>query len=107
VASLETDETAVLHELALVADAHAKGGLFVRWESAWFHQDNDGYDPGRPVEDFWQHNVWLGWRLPRRPAEFRVGVANLTGTDYRLNPLNASAVLPRGRAFVASVRLNF
>ena len=55
----------------------------------------------------WQHNLMLGWRFARRHAEARLSLLNLTDTDYRLNPLNLMAELPRGRALVASLRLNF
>jgi hypothetical protein len=36
-------------------------------------------------DDFWQHNVWSGYRFPRRRAELRLGVLNLADQDYRLN----------------------
>jgi len=47
-----------------------------------------------PDEDFWQFNVFAGYRFARRRAELLVGGLNLTGQDYRLNPVTLYAELP-------------
>ncbi|MBI3881305.1 MAG: FecR domain-containing protein [Verrucomicrobia bacterium] len=104
---LQQDERAVLHQLSLTANFHHRCGIFAQWESAWYHQRNTGYTPALAGDDFWQHNFFVGYRFPRRAAEVRVGVLNLNGTDYRLNPLNLHSPLPRERTFTASFRLNF
>ena len=36
-----------------------------------------------------------------------VGVLNVAGQDYRLNPLTPYVDLPREREFVARLRINF
>ena len=100
---LERDERATLQQLSLSANFHHRSGVFAQWESGWYHQNNSAY----PDADFWQHNLSVGYRLPRRAAEIRFGVLNLFDTDYRLNPLNRHADLPRARMFVTSLRLNF
>ena len=105
--SLEQRERSLLHQVGVFLNYQHASGFFGQWESSWYHQHNSGYNPGRPGDDFWQHNVWLGYRFPRRRAELRAGLLNLADTDYRLNPLNYSLPLPRGRTAVASVRLNF
>ena len=104
---LEQHERAVLHQVSLALNFNHPSGVFASWESAWYHQNNFGYTPGRAAEDLWQHNLMVGWRFARRHAEIRAGILNLTDEDYRLNPLNLMADLPRGRTFVASLRLNF
>lgn len=104
--SIEQRERSVLHELALFGNFHHRSGVFARWESTWYRQSNRGYTPDRPGDNFWQHNVWLGYRLPRRALEVQFGLLNLTGDDYRLNPLNLYAPLPRERTFVARLRWN-
>ncbi len=104
---LEQNDKAVLHQVALAANFNHPSGVFAQWESDWYHQSNSGYTPALAGDDFWQHNVAIGYRFPRRHAELRVGVLNLLDTDYRLNPLNLHAELPRGRTIVASLRLNF
>jgi outer membrane receptor protein involved in Fe transport len=73
----------------------------------WYHQANYEQDSGLPTADFWHHNLLAGYRFPRRSAEITLGLLNLFDTDYRLNPLNLHPDLPRGRTFVASLRLNF
>ena len=104
---LESDTRATLQQLSLTANFHHRCGAFAQWETAWYHQDNSGFSPPLPGDDFWQQNVMVGYRLPRRQAEVRLGVLNLFDTDYHLNPLNLHADLPRGRMFTASLRLNF
>ena len=104
---LESNERATLQKLSLTANFYHRCGAFAQWETAWYHQDNSGFNPSTPGDDFWQHNVTVGYRFPRRHAEVRVGVLNLLDTDYRLNPLNLHGDLPRGRTLVASLRLNF
>ena len=104
---LEQRNRAVLHQVSLALNFNHPSGVFAQWESSWYHQDNFGYTPALPDADFWQHNLMLGYRFPRRHAELRAGVVNLFDTDYRLNPLNLHAELPRTRMFVGSLRLNF
>ena len=102
------DNTAVLNQVALQLNFSHPCGVFGQWDSSWYNQDNFGYSTQpMPGADFWQHNVMLGYRFAHRHAEVRVGVLNLLNTDYRLNPLNLYAELPRSRMFVASLRLNF
>jgi len=104
---LEASDRATLHQLSLTANFHHRSGVFAQWESAWYHQSNAGYTLGLAAEDFWQHNLLVGYRFPRRQAEIQLGCLNLFGTDYRLNPLNLHADRPRSRLFTASLRLNF
>jgi len=103
----EQNNRATLHQASLDANVNLPCGFFAQWESDWYHQDNSGYSPSLPGSDFWQHNIFTGYRFPRRYAEIRLGLLNLSNTDYRLNPLNLHVDLPRGRAFTASLRLNF
>ncbi len=100
---LEGEEQATLQQLALTLNFQHRSGVFAQWTSACYHQNNSAY----PDEAFWQHNLMMGYRFPRRSAEIRFGVLNLFETDYRLNPLNLHAELPRTRMFVTSLRLNF
>jgi outer membrane receptor protein involved in Fe transport len=71
---------------------------------------NDGYNgyiPALKDDSFWQHNVSVGYRFARRRVEIRVGMLNLADEDYRLNPLNLTARLPRERTFYSSLQFNF
>jgi hypothetical protein len=106
-AQVEQNEKALLHQVSLMGNYFSHTGFFAQWESLWYRQSNEGYSPARPQTDFWQHNIFAGYRFPRRYAEMRLGLLNLTGQDYRLNPLNLYSNLPRERTFVATLRLNF
>ena len=107
VSLLNQDERAVLQHGQLFVLFNHPSGFFAEWSSDWFHQDNHGYSPTLPGDDFWQHNIFAGYVFPHRRAELRLGILNLTDHDYRLNPLNLQSELPRHRTFTASVRINF
>jgi len=106
-AQLEQDNRATLNQVLLAANFNHPSGVFAQWESVWYQQSSSGYNPALPGDDFWQHNIFVGYRFPRRYAEIRLGVLNLANTDYRLNPLNLYPELPRSRTFTASLQLNF
>ena len=63
--------------------------------------------PDLPGDDFWQFNLYAGYRFPRLRGAVTVGVLNLGGEDYHLNPLTPYNELPHERVFVARLRLNF
>jgi len=98
---------ATLNQVSLFAIFNHHTGFFSQFESLWFSQNNRGYAHNIPGDDFWQFNVFAGYRFPRRWVEITVGVQNLTDQDYHLNPLNLLAELPRGRTFFASLRFSF
>ena len=101
------NERALLGHLQLHIIFNHATGWFAEWDSDYFRQDNVGYIPDIPGDSFWQHNVFAGYRFPRRRAEIRLGLLNLTDQHYRLNPLNLQNELPRVRTFTASMKLNF
>ncbi|HZM02421.1 MAG TPA: TonB-dependent receptor [Candidatus Saccharimonadales bacterium] len=105
--ALDSDNTANLQQITLFAALNHSSGFFVRLESQWYHQDNFNYTPAEPPEDIWQHNILVGCRLRRQHGEIAVGVLNLTGGDYNLNPLNLYVELPRERVFTARLKFNF
>jgi len=102
-----TDVSATLHQLSLFSLFNHPSGWFSSFESAWWAQGNRHYEPALAGDDFWQFNAFVGYRFPRRRAELSLGLLNLTDRDYRLNPLNLTAELPRGRTLVTSFRFNF
>ena len=104
---LGQNERGVLQHVQLFLRFNHPTGFFAEWSSDWFHQDNHGYAPGLVAADFWQHNAYAGFVFPHRRAEVRVGLLNLADQNYRLNPLNLQADLPRGRTFTTSLRINF
>ncbi len=118
-----------LHELSLYALFNHPTGFFARAEANWYQQENDEFITGATLgapdalgishaqfhtrnaglagEDFWQFNVLAGFRFYRNQCEVSAGVLNITGEDYRLNPLNPYTELVRDRTFVVRCRVNF
>ena len=102
----DTHVSSDLHQSTLFALFNHPSGFFFRAEAQWFHQQNSGYSPQRPGADFFQGNIFLGWRLKRQQAEIGAGVLNVGGGDYRLSPLTPYAELPRERVFVTQLKIN-
>ena len=103
----QADQSALLQQLTLTLGFNHRSGFFAEWLSHWTAQDNSGYTPGLAGADFWQHDIVAGYRFLHRRAEVRVGLLNLTDQDYRLNPLNLTADLPRHRTFMVAAKFNF
>src|SRR6478752_1778259 len=57
---------ATLNQLSLAANMNLPCGFFAQWQSDWYHQNNAGYTPSLADSDFWQHNIFAGYRFPRR-----------------------------------------
>jgi Tfp pilus assembly protein PilF len=94
-----------LHQVGGYVLFNHSSGLFARADAIWYHQHNTGFTPGQPGDDFVQENLYAGWRFARRRAEILVGLLNLSGQNYHLNPLTVYSELPRKRAL--EVRLKF
>ncbi len=101
-----TRSDGLLHQVNLFAIYNDPSGFFTQAEALWNAQSTDG-DTTPADNDFWQFNLFGGWRGFQRRFEVRVGILNITGEDYRLNPLNLTAELPRERTFVARMKFNF
>lgn len=105
--TLGSDVQAILHQVHLYALAYSHSGWFGQFDSVWSQQSNQGYAPDIPGDDFWQFNLHVGRRFWRRHAEVRASLLNVADQDYRLNPLNLTAELPRERTLAFSLRLAF
>lgn len=98
---------ATLHQMTLYTTYHHASGFFAQGQALWYAQSNRGFSLARPGDDFWQFNLWAGYRFAKRKVEVVLGVLNLNDQDYRLEPLTLYNDLPRERTFVARVGLNF
>jgi Tfp pilus assembly protein PilF len=98
---------AILQQLNLYAIYNHPSGFFAKGETSWYDQSNIGYAGSLPGNDFWQVNALAGWRFLHRRAEVSCGLLNLTGQNYRLNPLNLYTELPRERTFSVRLKINF
>jgi tetratricopeptide (TPR) repeat protein len=97
----------ILNQLDLTAIYNHPCGFFAEGEALWSAQSNDGYMPGEPGDDFWQGNLYAGYRALHRKMELTVGLLNVAGQDYHLNPLNIYDELPRSRTLMVRLKLNF
>ncbi|HKQ40074.1 MAG TPA: TonB-dependent receptor, partial [Verrucomicrobiae bacterium] len=103
----DADLRATLQQASIFVLFNHSSGFFAQANSLWSWQENRGYSPDIPGDEFWQHNVYLGYRFLHRRAEARVGLLNITDQNYRLNPLTIYSELPRSRTLYASLRFYF
>lgn len=101
------NQQAILHQLNLFALFNHESGFFSQADAIWSQQSNRGYSPDLPGDDFWQLNLFAGYRFPQRRAEVRLGLLNALDQDYRLNPLNLTTELPRRRTLTVSLKFSF
>ena len=101
-----TDTTATLHQLGLSLNYYLPCGVFASFRSQWADQSNRGDITPMPGDTFWQHHVDVGYRFPRRRAEVKLSLLNLTDQDYRLNPATYYVEMPRQRTLAVTVRLD-
>ena len=97
----------VLNQVDLVAVYNHPCGFYAQPEAHWYSQDNSGYNPAEPGDNFWQLNAFIGYRFLHRKVDFSLGVLNLTDQDYKLNPLNLYNELPRSRTLAMRLQINF
>jgi Tfp pilus assembly protein PilF len=110
------DQRAQLQQLTLYANYYHPCGFFSQAQAIWTEQVNwaDELSPSAASpsvalvgDDFWQFNVYAGYRFLHRAAEVKIGLLNITDQNYRLNPLNLYYDLPRGRTLAASFKFYF
>jgi Tfp pilus assembly protein PilF len=103
----EITEAGLLHSIRLQALAQHPSGLFAGLEAEWWSQILRDDLSATPGSSFWQENLVLGFRFPGRRAQITMGLLNVTGTSYRLHPINLYPDLPRERTLFARLELNF
>lgn len=96
-----------LHTWDFFAIFNHRSGFHAAAEARYYSQNNDGDTPEQPGQNFWQLDLFAGYRFPRRRAEVEIGLLNLTDHDYRLSPLNLHGDLPRERTLSVRFLLNF
>jgi hypothetical protein len=102
-----SDLAANLHQVTPYILFNHPSGLFARVDAPWYAQSNFGYGNQEPGDDFYQVNLYAGYQFPRQHGSFTVGLLNVNGTDYHLNPLNPYLELPRSRVWSLELRLSF
>jgi Tfp pilus assembly protein PilF/outer membrane receptor protein involved in Fe transport len=104
---LEPRTKATLNQLDLTAIYNHPSGFFVEGEALWFDQLNAGYTTPEPGDNFWQFNMFVGFRSPGRNVEVAVGLLNIGNQGYNLNPLNIYNELPLTRTLAGRLQINF
>ena len=102
-----TKNSALLNQINLFILFNHPSGFFARAEADRYSQSNSGYTPALAGADFWQFNLFGGYRFFHRHAQIQFGLLNLAGQNYRLNPLNIYTQLPRQRTFTVSLKFYF
>ena len=97
----------VLNTVNLHANWNHPSGLFALVTADWYHQNNSGFTPAEPGDDFWQFNAYVGYRMLHRRVEFTVGLLNLFDQNYHLEPLNLGNETARGRTVFARLKISF
>lgn len=104
-----------LHQLSGSIVFNHPSGWFATTDATWYWQNSSitthpsGSADSRevPSELFPQINLVVGYRFFHRRGELAIGGLNLTGEDYRLNPISLYPELPRERVFYTRLRLRF
>ena len=98
-------ESSRLHQIRGYLLYNHPSGFFAESETLWYAQENYGFTPAEPGDTFFQQNFFAGYRFARRRVELMLGLLNITGQDYRLEPLTIYQELPRKQ--VVEARFNF
>ena len=96
---------ATLNQVDLLVVYNHPCGFFAQGEAHWYAQSNN--TPGEPGDDFWQLNAFGGYRFLHRKGQITLGLLNITGQNYQLNPLNVYSELPRSRTLALRLQFNF
>ncbi len=105
--AMNRDWSATLHQVRAAGTLNLPCGFFATAEAVWSQQSNHGYSPDQPGDDFWQGNLYVGYRLLQRRLDVRLGLLNLTDANYRLNPLTLYSELARERTLAARLQFHF
>jgi len=104
-AASSSKQEATLQQIQMYAGVNLPCGFFSQFQAIWSQQDNQ--TPPLPGDNFWQFNIFAGYRFWRHHAEAQIGLLNLTDQDYQLSPITLYTELPRERTFYASFKFYF
>ena len=114
-------KAALLDQVQLFALYNHPSGFFAQAQAVFTDQQNQGYFGGptgnissEPPSDFWQFNVFAGYRFRNNLGEISLGVLDINGRNYRLNPLDSLYTpidfydtIATERTLLVRVRFNF
>ena len=102
-----SDMAGVMNLISLDATFQHPCGFFATAQGQCWRQELQKDLSSLPASQFWQANVEIGWRSPRRQVEITLGLLNVTGQNYNLYPINLYPDLPRQRTLLSKLQLNF
>ncbi|MSU37141.1 MAG: hypothetical protein EXS36_19010 [Pedosphaera sp.] len=108
------NSSGVLQQVGLFGLFNYRRGFFARAEGLWNHQHGSNRSTPDPDyvtvpfgDDFWQVNLFAGYRFAQRQAEVEIGLLNLNNADYHLSPVTSFVELPHDRTLVVRIRFEF
>ena len=66
---------AILNQVDLLMVYNHPCGFFAQADAHWYFQNNSDQVSTEPGQDFWQLNVFVGYRFLHRKAEVTLGAA--------------------------------
>ena len=102
----QQDEATLEQTSAYIIFNHPSG-FYARADATWYRQHNSGYNPAQPGDNFFQENIFAGYRCLNRHLDLELGIQNIGGQNYNLNPLNVYAELPRKQVYTATLNFTF
>jgi len=108
----QNHENSTLNEFSLFGNYYVPCGFFSQFQANWWDQHNayNNFAAGglsEPGNDFWQCNLYAGYRFPRRHIEMAVGLVNMFNQGYNIDPVTYFLEQARTRTLVASLKFNF
>jgi hypothetical protein len=111
-AYLQNHENSTLNEFSLFGNFYVPCGFFSQFQANWWIQHNayNNFAAGglsEPGNNFWQCNLYAGYRFPRRHIELMVGLVNMFNQGYNIDPVTYFLEQARTRTLMASLKFNF
>jgi hypothetical protein len=108
----QNHENSTLNEFTLFGNYYLPCGFFSQAQGNWWVQHNayNNFAAGgisEPGNDFWQFNLYAGYRFPRRHIEMAIGLVNMFNQGYNIDPVTYFLEQARTRTLVASLKFNF
>jgi hypothetical protein len=107
-------ENSTLNEFSLFGNCFLPCGFFSSFQANWWIQHNaDTYYNAagaalqEPGAQFWQCNLYAGYRFPRRHIEMAIGLVNMFNQGYNVDPVTYFLEQSRTRTLMASLKFNF
>jgi outer membrane receptor protein involved in Fe transport len=103
----KVNNEATMNQVDLYANYYLPCGFFSQIQLNWWKQADVNFFPEEPGANFYQLNLFAGYRFPRRHVEVMVGLLNVTAQDYQMDPLTYYVDPAHTRTLEASFKFSF